>query len=384
MLFTPYRLGELDLPNRIVMPPMTRSRAAAGEVATELMARYYAQRASAGLIVSEGTQVSPQGQGYAWTPGIHTPAQVAGWRTVTDAVHAAGGRMVAQLWHVGRVSHVSLQPGGAAPVSSSALQAEGVKVFVDPDGRGAAAGVGGMVQHSMPRALDTDEIPGIVREFALAAQNALDAGFDGVELHGANGYLINQFIDSQANTRTDAYGGTLPGRLRFLREVAEAVAAVVGPQRMGVRLAPLTTLQGAVDDTPEATYLAAAKLLDDIGAGYLHIAEADWDDAPLMPVPFKEALRMIYRGTLIYAGKYTQERAEQALQAGWADLIGFGRPFIANPDLPYRMQHGLPLAEGDRATYFGGGAAGYTDYPAAGRAAVPDHADRAATAGRPG
>jgi N-ethylmaleimide reductase len=365
MLFSPYRLGALTLPNRIVMPPMTRSRAADGNVATPLMAEYYAQRASAGLIVSEGTQISPQGQGYAWTPGIHAPAQIAGWRNVTDAVHAAGGRIFAQLWHVGRVSHTALQPGGAAPVSSSALQAEGVKVFVDAQGTGPQGGVGEMVQHSMPRALAIEEIPGVVRDYAQAARNAIEAGFDGIELHGANGYLINQFIDSQANQRTDGYGGSLQNRLRFLREVTEAVADAIGADRVGVRLAPLTTLQGAVDDTPQATYLAAAHLLDNIGVAYLHIAEADWDDAPLMPVAFKEALRMLYRGTLIYAGKYTVERAEEALAKGWADLIGFGRPFIANPDLPERLQQGLALNPPDKATFFGGADAGFTDYPVA-------------------
>lgn len=364
MLFTPYRLGELDLPNRIVMPPMTRSRAGAGDVATPLMAEYYRQRASAGLIISEGTQISRQGQGYAWTPGIYNAAQVQGWRQVTDAVHAAGGRMFAQLWHVGRVSHTSLQPGQGAPVSSSALVAEGVKVFIDPEGRGPAQGAGEMIQHSAPRALKLEEIPGIVADYANAARHALEAGFDGVELHGANGYLINQFIDSQANLRGDAYGGSLHNRLRFLREVAQAVTDVVGPGRIGVRLAPLTTLQGAVDDTPQATYLAAAHALAQIGVGYIHIAEADWEDAPAMPAAFKEALRAIYPGTLIYSGNYNKARAEGALARGWADLIGFGRSFIGNPDLPYRLRHDLPLNPGIRAKYFGGGAAGYTDYPA--------------------
>ena len=363
MLFDTYPLGGLTLPNRIVMPPMTRSRAAAGNVATEAMARYYAQRASAGLIISEGTQISPQGQGYAWTPGIHSAEQIAGWKRVTDAVHAAGGRIFAQLWHVGRISHVALQPGNQAPVSSSALQAEGVKVFVDPDGKGPAAGVGGMVQHSMPRALAIEEIPGIVTDYARAAANALEAGFDGVELHAANGYLINQFIDSQANTRTDAYGGSLENRLRLLREVTEAVIATVGAERVGVRLAPFTTLNGAVDDTPQSTYLAAGKLLDELRVGYLHIAEVDWEDAPDTPLAFKQALRMIYRGTLIYAGRYTAASAEQALQQGWADLIGFGRAYIANPDLPARLQHGLPLNPPDPATFFGGDERGLTDYP---------------------
>jgi len=363
MLFTPHRIGKLELPHRIVMPPMTRSRAGAGNVPTALMAAYYAQRASAGLIVSEGTQVSPQGQGYAWTPGIHSAEQVAGWRAVTDAVHAAGGRIFAQLWHVGRISHVSLQPGGAAPVSSSPLSAEGVKVFIDPEGKGPQAGVGGMVQHSAPRALSEAGIAQVVQDFTAAARNALEAGFDGVELHAANGYLINQFIDSRANTRTDGYGGSLAGRLRFLREVTAAVASVVGRERLGVRLAPLTTLQGAVDDTPESTYLAAAKVLDEIGVAYLHIAEADWEDAPEMSAAFKEALRLIYGGTLIYAGQYTAERAEAALRKGWADLIGFGRPFIANPDLPERLRLGMPLNLPDASRFFGGAAAGYTDYP---------------------
>ncbi len=238
-----------------------------------------------------------------------------------------------------------------------------MKVFVDPTGAGPEAGVGEMIQHSMPRELREDEIPGIVADFAQAARNALDAGFDGVELHGANGYLINQFIDSQANQRTDGYGGALQNRLRFLREVVQAVVAVAGGDRVGVRLAPLTTLQGAVDDTPQATYLAAAHLLGELGVCYLHIAEADWDDAPLMPVAFKQALRMVYPGTLIYAGKYTAERAEQALAEGWADLIGFGRPFIANPDLPERLRTGAALNPPDRATFFGGGAVGFTDYP---------------------
>ncbi|ESJ12541.1 N-ethylmaleimide reductase [Cupriavidus sp. HPC(L)] len=363
MLFTPYRLGNLTTENRIVMPPMTRSRAGDGGVATGLMAEYYGQRASAGLIISEGTQISQQGQGYAWTPGIHTPEQVAGWRKVTDAVHAAGGIMFAQLWHVGRVSHTSLQPGNAAPVSSSALVAEGVKVFVDVEGKGPAGGAGEMVQHSAPRALTVPEIHGIVADYAQAARNALDAGFDGVELHGANGYLINQFIDSQANARTDEYGGSLHNRLRFLKEVAQAVTDVVGKDRIGVRLAPLTTLQGAVDDTPEATYLAAAHALGKIGVAYIHIAEADWEDAPVMPAAFKEALREVYPGTLIYSGNYNKARAEEALARGWADLIGFGRSFIGNPDLPYRLRHDLPLNPGNRAHYFGGGAAGYTDYP---------------------
>lgn len=291
MLFDHYSLQALSLNNRIVMPPMTRSRAGAGDVATDQMAEYYAQRASAGLIISEGTQISQQGQGYAWTPGIYNEAQIAGWKKVTSAVHQAGGKIFAQLWHVGRVSHTVLQPGNAAPVSSSAIQAEGVKVFVDVEGRGPENGVGEMVQHSMPRALTREEIPTIIEQYAQAARNAMAAGFDGVELHGANGYLINQFIDSRENQRTDEYGGSLTNRLRFLKEVAQAVADAIGKEKLGIRLAPLTTLMGSKDDTPEATYLAAASVLNDIGIAYIHIAEADWDDAPVMPAAFKEALR---------------------------------------------------------------------------------------------
>ncbi|MGS2761885.1 alkene reductase [Sinomicrobium sp. M5D2P9] len=362
-LFKGHRVGPYTTKNRIIMPPMTRSRAAKGEVATDLMAEYYSQRASAGLIISEGTQISKQGQGYAWTPGIYTPEQVKGWRKVTDAVHDAGGLIFAQLWHVGRISHTSLQPDNGTPVSSSSLVAEGVKVFIDPEGKGAENGAGEMVQHSTPRALTTPEIREIIQDYAKAAKNAVEAGFDGVELHGANGYLINQFIDSQANNRTDIYGGSLENRLRFLDETVQAVTAAIGKKKVGVRLAPLTTLQGAVDDNPEETYTEAAKILNKRGVAYIHIAEADWDDAPLMPVSFKQALRKVFAGSMIYSGKYTREKAETALADGWADMIGFGRPFIANPDLPYRLEHNIPLSQGDPATYFGGGSKGYTDYP---------------------
>ncbi|WP_434211844.1 alkene reductase [[Pseudomonas] boreopolis] len=358
-LFKPFALGGLELPNRIVMPPMTRSRASQpGDVPNELMAEYYAQRASAGLIISEGTWISPLGKGYAWTPGIHSPAQVAGWRKVTGAVHAAGGRIFAQLWHVGRLSHTSLLDG-RSPVSSSAIQATGVNVYV-----AERDGTPGFVQASTPRALATNEIQAIVDEFRQAARNAMAAGFDGVELHAANGYLVNQFIDSNANDRTDAYGGSLENRLRFLGEVANALVEGTGDKgRVGIRLAPLTTLNGCSDAHPEVTYIAAARLLGEIGVAYIHIAEADWEDAPHMPVEFKQQLRDAFPGALIYAGKYTAERARAALDAGWADLIAFGRPFVANPDLPERLRTGAPLNAHDRATLFGGAAHGLTDYP---------------------
>lgn len=364
MLFETYQLRQLTLPNRIVMPPMTRSRAGTGEVPTALMAEYYGQRASAGLLISEGTPVSEQGRGYAWTPGIYTKEQIEGWKIVTDAVHHNGGRIFAQLWHVGRVSHPVFQPDHGSPVAPSAILAEGVKVFLAKDGSDAVTGNGEMIQHAMPRELSIPEIKQIVNDFAQAAKNAMEAGFDGVELHGANGYLIEQFIDSQTNLRRDEYGGTLENRLRFLCEVVEAVVAAIGAERVGVRQAPLTTLMGAVDDHPEETYIAAAKMLDQLGIAYIHVAEADWENAPTMPVPFKEAYRNAFSGALIYSGKYTTERAEEALANGWADLIGFGRTFIANPDLPYRLEHGLELNKPRPEKFFGGGAAGYTDYPA--------------------
>lgn len=366
-LFQPLQLGALTLPNRIVMPPMTRSRASQpGDEANALMAAYYAQRASAGLIVSEGTWIDPLGKGYAWTPGIHTPAQIAGWRRVTDAVHAAGGRIFAQLWHVGRLSHPQLLDG-RQPVSSSPLQAEGVNVFI----AGADGKTPGFVPAAVPRALSVAEIGAVVAQFRTAAGNAMAAGFDGVELHGANGYLVNQFIDSGANTRTDDYGGSLPRRLRFLDEVTRALIEGSGGDaaRVGIRLAPLTTLNGCVDADPQTTYLAAARLLDGLGVGYLHIAEADWDDAPPMPLDFKQQLRADYGGVLIYAGKYNAARAREALSAGWADLIGFGRPFVANPDLVERLRRDAPLAQHDRDTLFGGGAHGLTDYPTLAEAA---------------
>ncbi|MGO2130957.1 MAG: alkene reductase [Pseudoalteromonas prydzensis] len=365
MLFSKYQLNEIQLSNRIVMPPMTRARAGEGNTATPLMAKYYSQRASAGLIISEGTQISQQGQGYAWTPGIYTDEQVKAWKKVTDAVHHSGGIMYAQLWHVGRVSHTSLQPQNSSPISSSAIQADGVRVFIDPEMSGPENGVGEMVQHSMPRPMTIEDIQRVTNEFRLAARNARIAGFDGVELHGANGYLINQFIDSEANNRRDLYGGSLQNRLRFLREVVLAVCEEFPARKVGVRLAPLTTLQGTVDKTPEATYLAVASLLQKLDVGYLHIAEADWDDAPIMPVGFKEALRMIYKGTIIYSGKYDLQKAQLALNNNWADLIGFGRPFIANPDLPLRLSKGLPLNELQKDYFFGGNHIGYTDYPTA-------------------
>jgi N-ethylmaleimide reductase len=328
-----------------------------------MMAAYYAQRASAGLIVSEATQISRQGQGYSFTPGIYTEAQVQGWRRVTDAVHAAGGRMVLQLWHVGRMSHPSFHADGL-PVAPSALSPE-AKVWVVGDD-----GVGRMLDCPVPRALGTAEIAGVIDDFRRAAANAMRAGFDGVEIHGANGYLIDQFLRTTSNHRTDAYGGTMDNRTRFAREVAAAVASEAGAERTGMRLAPFITQRNMHCPEIIPTMLHLARQLDTLGLAYIHLAEADWDDAPSIPDDFRQALRNAYSGRVIVAGKYTPERAQQILSSGMADLVAFGRPFIANPDLPARYAAGLPLAAFDPATLFGGSEQGYSDYGPAHTTAV--------------
>jgi N-ethylmaleimide reductase len=358
-LFTPFALGALPLPSRIVMAPMTRSRAAQpGNVPTELMAEYYAQRASAGLILTEATQISPQGQGYSFTPGIHSPEQVAGWRRVTDAVHAKGGRIFLQLWHVGRMSHESFHPDGK-PVAPSAL-APGASVWVvDP-----ATGKGAMVPSPLPRALTAADIEAVIADYAAAARNAVAAGFDGVELHGANGYLIDEFLRATSNQRSDGYGGSVENRIRFAVEVFEAVAAEIGAARVGIRISPFITQRGMNDPEAPATILALIRALGQRGLAYTHIAEADWDDAPLTPDSFRHDLRAAFAGAIVVAGKYDRTRAEAMLASGLADLIAFGRPFIANPDLPRRFAEDLPLADFEADALFGGSAAGYTSYPA--------------------
>lgn len=367
VLFDNVRLGPYTLRNRIVLPPLTRSRSSQpGNIPNDLMADYYRQRTGAGLMVTEGTQIEPRGQGYAWTPGIHSPEQVEGWRRVTDAVHAEGGIIFLQLWHVGRVSHTSLQPGGAAPVAPSAIPADNVKVFIE-----TGPGQGALALPSPPRALTTAEVKELVQLYAQAARNALDAGFDGVEIHSANGYLVNQFISAHTNRRDDEYGGSLQNRLRFLREVTQAVADVVGKDRMGVRFAPLfaTTEEdrvylGLVEEDPHKTYIEAVKVLEEVGIAYLSLAEADWENAPELPEDFRADVRKAFSGKILYAGKYTPERGVRVVEAGWGDLIAFGRPFIANPDLPERIAHSCPFNPVDPATMYGGTDKGYTDYPA--------------------
>ncbi len=365
-LFTPIDMGSITLKNRIVLPPLTRQRSAQpGDIASDLMATYYRQRASAGFMISEGTQIEPRGQGYAWTPGIYSQAQIDGWRKVTEAVHAEGGVIFAQLWHVGRVSHSALQPDGQAPLAPSAIQAQKVKAFIQ-----TGAGVGELVQPSLPRALELAEIRDLVGQYAQAARNAIDAGFDGVEIHAANGYLVNQFISAHSNLRDDAYGGSLENRLRFLREIVDAVAAAVGADRVGVRFTPLFTgtdqdrvYIGLVEEDPHTTYIEAIKVLEAAGVAYVSIAEADWDNAPDLPESFRRGVRANFSGKILYAGRYTAERGERLIEAGLADLIAFGRPFIANPDLPERIANGWPLNPLDPATVYGGAEKGLTDYP---------------------
>lgn len=365
-LFSSVELGPYTLKNRIVMPPLTRSRSTQpGNIPNDLMATYYAQRASAGFMVTEGTQIEPRGQGYAWTPGIHSAAQIEGWKKVTQAVHAKGGIIFAQLWHVGRVSHTSLQPNEAKPIAPSAITADNVKVFIE-----TGPGQGALSEPSTPRALSTDEVSELVNMYAQAAKNALEAGFDGVELHCANGYLVNQFISEHTNVRDDQYGGSLTNRLRFLKEIVAAVSAVVGADRLGVRFAPLFSSTdetrvylGLVESDPQNTYIEAIKVLEQAGIAYLSIAEADWDNAPDLPEQFYKAARTQFSGRIIYAGKYTVDKALRILNNGYGDLFAFGRPFIANPDLPERIKQQWPLNEADAATMYGGTEVGYSDYP---------------------
>ncbi len=353
-LLSPITLGDLTLNNRMVMAPLTRCRAGAGNVPTALMAEYYRQRATAGLIISEASQIVPEGQGYPSTPGIHSADQVAGWRQVTAAVHAAGGTMVLQLWHVGRVSHSSFQPGGGLPVSASAIAIQG-------EGRTADFS---KAPYETPRALDTAEIPALVQAYADAAARAMDAGFDGVEIHAANGYLIDQFLRDGSNHRSDAYGGSLDNRLRFLREITEAVTARIGAARVGVRISPLQPANGMFDSDPEATFSAVVRLLDGFGLAYLHIAGMGTEQ-PGAAGPFFDLnrLRRLWSGRLIVNFCYTQASAEAALAAGQTDAVAFGVPFIANPDLVARFARHAPLNAPNPDTFYGGGAEGYTDYP---------------------
>ena len=358
-LFDRYDLGGLALRNRIVMAPMTRSRAVT-TVPDALTTTYYAQRAGAGLIITEGAQVSEQGRGYLYTPGLHSRAQVAGWKGVTSAVHAEGGAIFAQLWHVGRLSHVSLQPCERAPVGPVAKAAAGVQSFAFRED-----GTPGQVPVSVPRALAAGELRGITADFVAAARNAIEAGFDGIEIHGANGYLFEQFINGGLNTRNDAYGGAdIGNRLRFVLETLDAVVDAIGRQRVGIRLSPFNRIFDMPAFEGEAeTWLALAREISARGLAYVHVSNREAIMASAGEA-FLRAFREACGGTLILAGNYTREGAAADVDSGLADLVAFGRPFISNPDLVERLRNDWPLAEGDSATFYGGGEAGYIDYPA--------------------
>ncbi len=352
-LFSPVAMGPLTLANRIVMAPLTRSRAGAGEVPGAMNAEYYAQRATAGLIISEAAQITQQGQGYAWTPGIDTAAQVAGWKLVTDAVHAKGGHIFMQLWHVGRISHPSLQKDGALPVAPSAVKPEG-QAFTTT----------GFQPFVTPRALETDEIAGIVADYRHAASNARAAGFDGVEIHAANGYLIDQFLKDKTNLRADRYGGSIANRVRFLREVCEAVVGVWGADRVGIRFSPVSPANDIADSDPRAVFLAATKVIDDLGLVYLHVVEGATGGPRDLPGAFDlQELRRAFRGLYMANNGYDLALAEAARRDNLADLIAFGRPFISNPDLVERLRTSAALTPIARETLYGGDAKGYTDYP---------------------
>lgn len=352
-LLTPLVLGDLSLPNRMVMAPLTRNRAGEGNVPTALNAEHYTQRASAGLIITEGSQISPQGVGYPATPGIHSAEQVAGWKQVTEAVHAAGGRIFIQLWHVGRISHPSLQPGNAQPVAPSAVRPQGEAVTYE-----------GMQPFETPRALTLEEIPGLVRDFATAARRAREAGFDGVEIHSANGYLLDQFLRDATNLRSDSYGGGIENRVRLLDQVVTAVTGVWPGNRVGVRLSPENQFNDIRDSQPQQTFNAVVDMLSTHDLAYLHVLEGDMMGGERL-VDYTE-LRRRFDGLYMANNGYTRASANQALQLGDADMVAFGRLFIANPDLPERFARDAALNEPDPETFYGGDAAGYTDYPALG------------------
>jgi N-ethylmaleimide reductase len=353
-LFQPVKVGPCVLTNRVVMAPLTRSRAAPDGIPRPLMVEYYEQRSSAGLIIAEGTNISPQGRGYAFTPGIYSEPQVEAWRSITGAVHRRGGHIFVQLWHVGRVSHPSLQPGGVLPVAPSAIRPQAT-----------AYTEAGFQPCVSPRALETDEIPGIIEDYCRAAKHALAAGFDGVEIHAANGYLIEQFLRDSTNKRNDAYGGSREKRARFLLEVTEAVARVCDAKRVGIRLSPVSPVNDiGPDSDPEATYSYVVERLNPFGLAYIHVIEGETRGPREVPSGFDlQILRRAFKGLYIANNGYDLTLALNARDRNLADLIAFGRLFIANPDLVERLRTGARLNVPDRATFFGGGTQGYTDYP---------------------
>ena len=352
-LFQSVQFGPYTLSNRIVMAPLTRSRAQKGDIPSLLASEYYRQRATAGLIIAEATQISPQGKGYAFTPGIYNSAQVDGWASITEAVHKAGGHIFLQLWHVGRISHPALQPNGELPVAPSAIKPEG-NAFTEE----------GFVPFVTPRALETDEIPGIIKQYRVASQYALDAGFDGVEIHAANGYLLDQFLRDGTNHRSDAYGGSLENRTRLLLEVTAAVVSVWGAERVGVRLSPISPANDIADSDPATLFTYVVEQLNRFGLLYLHLIEGATGGPRQVENGFDlQILRRLFKGLYIGNNGYDRELAVTARQQGLVDLVAFGRPFISNPDLVDRLLRAAPLNELDPDTLYGGGAKGYIDYP---------------------
>jgi len=352
-LFQPVQFGPYKLSNRIVMAPLTRSRAQKGDIPSLLAPEYYRQRATAGLIITEATQISPQGKGYAFTPGIYNSAQVDGWKSVTEAIHKEGGRIFLQLWHVGRISHPALQPNGELPVAPSAIKPVGY-AFTEE----------GFVPFVTPRALETNEIPGIIEQYRVASQYALDAGFDGVEIHAANGYLIDQFLRDGTNHRTDTYGGSLENRTKLLLEVTAAIITIWGAERVGVRLSPISPANDILDSDPATLFTYVVEQLNQFGLLYLHLIEGDTGGARQVENSFDlQILRRLFNGIYIGNNGYDRELAVTARQQGLVDLVAFGRLFISNPDLVERLQRATPLNKLDTDTLYGGGAKGYIDYP---------------------
>ena len=350
-------LGSLELKNHFVMAPMTRSRTTQpGDIPNDMMAEYYAQRASsAGLIITEATQISNQGKGYSFTPGIHTARHIEGWKKITKSVHDQGGKIFLQLWHVGRMSHPSLHEDGQT-VGPSAL-APGARVWIVNE-----SGTGEMLECPTPRALDHSEIKDVINDFRIGAKNAIEAGFDGVEIHGANGYLIDQFLRRTSNHRTDEYGGDIANRIRLAVEIAKAVTEEIGAEKTGIRLAPFIKQRGMDDEESVDAILELAKELNKLNLVYIHLAEADWDDAPQVDIQFRHDLRSVYDGKVIVAGNYSVEKGEALINENLVDLVAFGRPFIANPDFPERYKNDWAMADFDPDTLFGGDENGYTTY----------------------
>ena len=352
-LFSPLRLGAIELPNRIVMSSLTRNRAGAGNVPGDLAVEYYRQRAASGLILTEASPICPEAHGYPRTPGIHSPEQIAGWRKVTDAVHAAGGRIAIQLWHVGRISHPDLQPGGAAPVAPSALKPAG-KIMT----------LKGMQDYVTPRALETAELPGLIATYVQAAKNAIEAGFDGVEVHAGNGYLLDQFLRSSTNQRRDDYGGSKENRARLLLEILTAVCVAIGNDRVGVRLSPVTPFNDISDDNPQETFDYVVDALNPFDLAFLDILQGTGGMPPDKWLPFDYArLRTHYHGKLLLNNGYDLASGQAAVQGGAADAIAYGRPLLANPDLVERFRRGAPLNQPDYTKLYVGEEKGYTDYP---------------------